>query len=424
MNLSLPTIPSLPTLPKLKRRRHGAPDSEMSRALKYIDAYWQRLERYHPEDEGTVIGLPNAFIVPSYDDRESFNYEEQYYWDSYFVAKGLMDNDHQELVEGMLENLSHLQQRFGVIPNASRMYMLGHSQPPIFTTYILDVYEHYDKDKDWLLGHMARAEDEYHKTWMNDKHPQWHLVHRGLSRYYDINVLHDLAECESGWDMTTRFERKCLDYLPVDLNALLFKYEMDFAQTAETIGDEYHAAEWRKRAETRKKTMNELMWSKSKGFYFDYNYNRGVRGGVWSLAGFFPMWAGMASDEQAERMVSNLEKFEKEGGLTTTTRPLIDMSIFGSLKTQWAYPNGWAPLHMIVVDGLKRYGYIEEAERIQRKWLKTNLDWFHKHGVFLEKYNMVSPHKHPVEGVYPSQSGFGWTNAVFKLFADDLGLTE
>jgi len=119
-----------------------------------------------------------------------------------------------------------------------------------------------------------------------------------------------------------------------------------------------------------------------------------------------------------------IEKFEKEGGLTTTTRPLIDMSIFGSLKTQWAYPNGWAPLHMIVVDGLKRYGYIEEAERIQRKWLKTNLDWFHKHGVFLEKYNMVSPHKHPVEGVYPSQSGFGWTNAVFKLFADDLGLTE
>ena len=57
-------------------------------------------------------------------------------------------------------------------------------------------------------------------------------MHKGLSRYYDINMLHDLAEAESGWDMTTRFNRRCLDYLPVDLNSLLYKYETDFTKAA------------------------------------------------------------------------------------------------------------------------------------------------------------------------------------------------
>jgi len=412
-------------LPVLKKRpRRLEPTTELGRALRYIDDYWANLERFHPEDDGTIIGLPHPFIVPSFDPKASFNYEEQYYWDSYFTSLGLLDDVHQPLIEGMLENLLHLQKRFGMIPNASRMYMMSHSQPPILTSYIFDVYDRYDKSNDWLVSHIAHAEDEYDQIWMGNKHPMWHQVHRGLSRYYDINVLHDLAECESGWDMTTRFERKCLDYLPVDLNALLFKYEMDFARTAEILGDEARARHWESKAVMRKNTMNDLMWSKARGFYFDYNYSSKSRGGVWSLAGFFPMWAGMVDDDQAERLVNNLEKFEKDGGLTTTTRPLIDMSIFGSLKTQWAYPNGWAPLHFIVVEGLKRYGYIEQADRIQHKWLTTSLDWFTKHGVFLEKYNMVSPHKHPVEGVYPSQTGFGWTNAVFKVFADDLGLTE
>jgi len=122
----------------------------------------------------------------------------------------------------------------------------------------------------------------------------------------------------------------------------------------------------------------------------------------------------MVDATQANRMVENLIKFTKKGGLTTTTRPLIDMSIFGSLKTQWAYPNGWAPLHLIVIEALERYGYHETAKDIAQRWLKTNLDWYKKHGVFAEKYNVVNPTKRPMEGMYPSQDGFGWTNAVFE----------
>ncbi len=82
--------------------------------------------------------------------------------------------------------------------------------------------------------------------------------------------------------------------------------------------------------------------------------------------------------------------------------------VSGATPTQWAYPNGWAPLHFMVVEGLKRYGYQADAWRIATKWLQTNLAWFNTHGVFLEKYNVVDPGKPPAKGLYPSQTGFGW----------------
>jgi alpha,alpha-trehalase len=65
---------------------------------------------------------------------------------------------------------------------------------------------------------------------------------------------------------------------------------------------------------------------------------------------------------------------------------------------------------------LQRYGYHQDARRIAMKWLKTNLDWFNAHGDFLEKYNVVQPNKPAAKGLYPSQIGFGWTNAIFEHF--------
>lgn len=387
-------------------------------ALAYIADYWETLKREHIEDSGTIIGLPNPYIVPASDKKARFTFEEQYYWDSYFIALGLVNTKHQKIAEGMLENLLHIYKRFHFIPNASRMYLMSRSQPPILTSFIRLIYETGKKDHQWLKDHMAVAEDEYRKVWMNDTHPLWHRVHKGLSRYYDINVLHDLAEAESGWDMTPRFERKCLDYLPIDLNSLLYKYEMDFAWGAQIYGTAKQVHAWQNSARKRKNEVDKLMWHKRKGMYFDYNYVKSQLGDVWSLAGYFPLWSGMASAEQAERLVRNIAKFEQTGGLTTTTRPLIDTSIFGSLKTQWAYPNGWSPLHWVVIEGLENYGYHDEAQRIAHKWIHTNLDWYERHGEFIEKYNVVNPRKHPVEGVYPSQSGFGWTNAVFTRLVE------
>ncbi len=401
---------------------HYLRKDDVADARHYISKYWRHLERYHPKDDQTLIGLPHKYLVPAYEEGHSFDFNEMYYWDSYFMVQGMYDKKHKKLVVGILDNLVSMQERFKIIPNASRTYLMGRSQPPFLTSFILEIYEAYKMDNKWLAQKMAVAQKEYELVWMGTAKPNERLVYEGLSRYYDINFLHDLAEAESGWDMTPRFNRKAMQYLPVDLNALLYKYETDFARTAAILDDEVSARDWHRKAAKRKKTMNELMWSSSRNFFYDYNYTKQRRGNVTSLAGFYPMWAGMVDEWQAEQLVKALKRFEQKGGLTTTDQQFnqrLPGTLPGSMPTQWAYPNGWAPLHLIVVEGLRRYGYHEDAERISQKWLRTNLDWFNAHGVFLEKYNVVSPEKPPVKGVYPSQTGFGWTNAVFERLCQE-----
>lgn len=403
-------------LPKLRGKKNGLTSEDVEAARKYIADYWPHLTRFHPKDDESLVGLPNNYLVPAYEEGHEFDFNELYYWDSYFMVQGMMDPEHKELIVGILENLLFTFERFKIIPNASRTYLMGRSQPPFLTSFILDVYKAYKMDKKWLKRAIKIAQAEYHTVWMGKTKPNARQVHEGLSRYFDINYLNDLAEAESGWDYTPRFSHKALNYLPVDLNALLYKYERDFAYAERLFGNEEEAKKWEQAAHQRQLTMNKLMWSELKGLYYDYNFAKDHRGSVSSLASYYPMWAGMVDERQAMRLAASIKKFEHKGGLATTDAPQVSNLVPGAMPTQWAYPNGWAPLHYLVVKGLQKYGYEEEARRIALKWLRTNLDWFNKHGVFLEKYNVVQPGKPPAKGSYPSQTGFGWTNAVFERF--------
>lgn len=381
-------------------------------ALVFIESYWKKLEKYSPHDDGTLVGLPRPYFVPSVNTGAGHQFEEMYYWDSYFTAQGFLGTDREHLIRGLVDNLIALQQRFRIIPNSGRTYHTAHSQPPFLSSFIMMVYQ-IEKNKRWLDQAISTAKDEYRYVWMGSTHPNWRQVFNGLSRLYDINVLDDLAELESGWDMTTRFERKALSYLPVDLNALLYKYERDFEEAAKVLGEGEEAAEWAKRSAARKNSMQKFMWDEEQGFYFDYNFMTGKRGPVYSLAGFYPMWAGMDDAETAAKIMDNLDKFEYEGGLVTTAKkPYVNTPV----PCQWAFPNGWAPLQLIAIEAMERYGYHVAAERIARKWINANLVHFEETGDFLEKYNVVDIRDEPAEGVYPTHVGFGWTNAVFVRF--------
>ncbi len=407
-------IPLLPWRPADNLR-----PQDVQAAREYIKDYWPRLTRHHAKDDESLLGLPHPYLVPAFEEGHEFDFNELYYWDSYFMVQGVLDKQHKKLVIGILEDLFSLFERFKIVPNASRTYLTSRSHPPLLTSFILDVYNTYQPGQKWLEKAISIAKAEYETVWMGTKKPNDRQVYRGLSRYYDFNYLHDIAETESGWDMTPRFKRRALNYLPVDLNSLLYKYEKDFADVARLLGRKSEAVEWDQAAHHRRLTMNNLMWSELRGLFYDYNYVKESKGNVASLAAFYPMWAGLASEKQAARLVKSLRKFEKRGGLATTDAPQVEQLVPGALPTQWAYPNGWAPLHFIVVKGLQRYGYQSDARRIAIKWLRTNLNWFNKHRVFLEKYNVAQPGKPPAKGIYPSQTGFGWTNAIFERFSQE-----
>jgi alpha,alpha-trehalase len=385
-------------------------------ALAHIEGYFQQTRRQQTTDKGSLIGLPYPYIVPSINNQH-FSFEEQYYWDSYFIARGLDIKTHETEITGMLDNLIFQFNRFGVIPNASRLYLTSRSQPPLLTSYINFVADTYNKPIEWQLDRMKIAEQEYLNVWRGTAQPHWREVYEGLSRYYDINMLHDLAEAESGWDMTPRFRRKCLDYLPIDLNSLLYKYEMDFATLYEKLGDHEKTNFWYHNANVRRETIDRLLWSKKRRFFFDYNYMSKKRSDVWSLAAYYPLWVGLVDDSRAKALVNKLKLFRHSGGLAATSR-FTNPEIFGSIHAQWAYPNAWAPLHLIITEGLEKYGYHDLAADIGLSFLQASLIWFGKHHEFLEKYNALKPNKPPANGVYPTQTGFGWTNSIINIFAN------
>lgn len=382
----------------------------VARAYAHVEGMWPILTKDQNLDDGTLIGLPYPYVVPSVEARNGFVFEEMYYWDSYFIAQGLLRSGRKELAEGMLENLIFMAKRFHIIPNASRFYFTGRSQPPLLTTYIFDIYEQCEKNIVWLSERMAVAEKEYNYVWTNNQHPNNRKVYKDLSRNYDINVLDDLAECESGWDHTTRFYGRALSFIPIDLNCMLHKYELDFARAYDLFGEPDTADVWRSKAAYRQKTINEELWSAEDGFYYDLDYQEGQMSHVKSLAAYYAMWSGVATAEQAEQLVGKLGDFLHEGGLSTTT-PSHEHE--RSIAHQWSYPNGWAPLQWMTVKGLVRYGYLDKAELAARRWLNTNIRYFEDHGVFREAYNVIDTLAGPEEGVYPPQVGFGWTNGVF-----------
>jgi alpha,alpha-trehalase len=275
-----------------------------------------------------------------------------------------------------------------------------------------------DEDtSEWLAQQLALAEAEQATVWSGTAQPHHRLVHQGLSRYFDINFLDMLASCESGWDHSTRCDDRWLSHLPVDLNSILYVRERDMAEFARVLGDEARARQWDERAAARAATMHSLFWDDAAGFFLDYDYQAGRRNPTLSLAGFYPLWAGWATPEQAERAVEvHLPRFEQRGGLVTSLTP--------QAGRQWAWPNGWAPLQWIAAEGLDRYGFHAEAQRIRARWCDACATMHARTGVLWEKYDVVDPGGEGEEGLYGHVVGFGWTNGVFVDFARKLAGEE
>src|SRR5881396_1886630 len=124
-------------------------------ARDYIHGYWEKLIRYHPKDDETLLGLPHPFLVPAHEEGHEFDFNELYYWDSYFMIQGMLDEEHKELVMGILEDFISVFNRFHIIPNGSQMYYLSRSQPPFLSSFVFDLYEAYNMDKSWLKEKMA-----------------------------------------------------------------------------------------------------------------------------------------------------------------------------------------------------------------------------------------------------------------------------
>ena len=402
--------------------------------------------------EPGLLYLPHPYVVPG------GRFNEMYGWDSYFIQVGLLRANKIELARNMVDNFLYEIENYGKILNANRSYYLTRSQPPFLTQMILAVHKR-TQDTDWLRKAMPAVEN-YYRYWTTGAH----LVEAtGLSRYYDSGVgpapevvaderdelgrthyervreyyrNHEITDYdvsdyynrdsdrltelfyradrsmrESGFDPSNRFGQfnaDILNYNPVCLNSLLYLMETQAAEIQQILGDRFASGIWLKRARVRRDRMNRLMWDEKDGIYYDYNFKTKRVRRYPFVTTFYPLWAGIASPAQAKRIVKNLNLFERPGGLQTS------ITRSGS---QWDAPFGWAPMQMIAVAGLRRYGYNTHANRISVSFLSLVLKEFNEHNVIVEKYDVERRDSQIRSGLkfgYTSNEiGFGWTNAAF-----------
>jgi alpha,alpha-trehalase len=406
-----------------------------------------------------LLYLPKPYVVPG------GRFNEMYGWDSFFISMGLLRDGYVELAQNLVDNFLYEIEQYGTILNANRTYYLTRSQPPFLTEMLLRVYER-TQDRKRLESAIPTVE-KYYRYWTSEPHL---TPETGLSRYFDLgdgaapevtasegdknghseydlvkqyfrthritdydarqyydatrDQLTDLfykgdrAMRESGFDPSNRFgpfNADIIHYNPVCLNSLLYLMETQMAEILENIGRRGDAEDWRARAKERAARINRLMWSADRGMYFDYNFVGGAVREYPFLTTFYPLWAGIASQEQAGRVARNLSLFEREGGLQTSTKHSGD---------QWDAPYGWAPLQWIAVQGLRKYGFTKEADGIATRFLAMIQSQYARHGAILEKYDVVHCRANIARGILfgyrSNEAGFGWTNAVFTSLYDGL----
>ena len=226
----------------------------------------------------------------------------------------------------------------------------------------------------------------------------------------------DRSMRESGYDISFRFGpygAGTQNFAPVCLNSLLYKTERDLEQMSGALGNDEDARKWNRLAEERKAQINKYLWDEQRGMYFDYNFVKQQRSTYEYVTVFYPLWAGLASPDQAKAVMKNLSVFEQPGGLVMSPH---------ESGGQWDYPYEWAPNQLLSIEGMRRYEFNEDADRLSYKFLSTVAENFRHDGTIREKYNAVtrSSETAVTAGYHINIVGFGWTNGVFLNLLHEL----
>jgi alpha,alpha-trehalase len=221
---------------------------------------------------------------------------------------------------------------------------------------------------------------------------------------------------ESGFDVSFRFgpfSAETHHFAPVCLNSLLYKTEKDLERMSTLLGRRKDAETWRRKAIERQRRIQKYLWDAKRGLYFDYNFMTHTLSSYEYATTLYPLWAGLASKEQANAVVKNLPMFEQPGGLA--------MSRVES-QAQWDYPYGWAPIQLLAVEGMRRYGFAADADRVTYNFLSMVIADFVADRYIREKYNVVkrTSATRIVKGYSQNVIGFGWTNGVFLELLNEL----
>ncbi|CAN0840878.1 TRE1 [Linum grandiflorum] len=419
----------------------------------------------HPERH-TLLPLPEPMVIPG------SRFLEVYYWDSYWVIRGLMASKMYDTAKSVVTNLIYLLDTYGHVLNGARSYYTNRSEPPLLSAMVSEIY---NRTEDMEFARKALpALIKEHKFWTSGKHvitiQDAQGVKYSLSRYFAMwnkarpesgtidkeaaaKLSNDGPEkqlfyrevastAESGWDFSTRWMRDTSDYttlsttsiLPVDLNTYLLKLELDITFLANVTGEETVAQGFLEASQARKQAIQSVFWNSEKGQWFDYwvkddeSSDKDSQTHTWKVSNqnqnafasnFTPFWIDLFHSDTslAEQVTESLQS----SGLVLAAGIATSLTNSGQ---QWDFPNGWPPLQHQIVEGLVKSGSKkakELAEDIAVRWINSNYTVYKKTGAMHEKLDVRACGEFGGGGEYVSQTGFGWSNGVVLAFLEEFG---
>lgn len=309
-------------------------------------------------------------------------------WDCFFDSLLTSLEDETQTSAGIHAILS-AQTDTGLVPNiaAANGITPDRSEPPVGAYVVWKIYER-RQDLDLLAWAYPRLK-KYHEWWRGDRGDgqPWRdgnrdgLLELGSDRGSTASVggrgtLQD-AKYESGMDDSPMYDDAAYDahtytmnLADVGLNSL---YTLDaecLAKIAAILGKEEDSRKFSAENERLKQFVRDKLWNDKDGIY-ENRFWDGRFSARLSPTNFYPMLAGIATPQQAERMVKEhlLNPKEFWGKYVTPTIARNDLAF----PDQFYWRGDiWGPTNYLLYEGLDRYRF----DQVAREYAQKNYDLF------------------------------------------------
>lgn len=302
------------------------------------------------------------------------------------------------------------------------------SKPPLAAWSVWKIYEA-TNDKSFVEELYTKLV-KYHEWWYlardNDKNG---IIEYGASCDPLNNTDEDIikaAAWESGMDNAVRFDidygvrilrnidekGKLLGYSinqeSVDLNSYMYAEKCYLAKLAKVIGKNEDVEKYEEESAILMNFIKDNMFDDETGFFYDIDIESKktltLRGK--GVEGFIPLWAGVASDEQANRVRNNAmdeTKFNNKVPFPTASK---DNPRYNPAK-YWRGPV-WLDQAYFALEGLKNYGFNEETRELSRKLVGNTEGSMYSDMSIRENYN-------PEDGKGLHCTNFSWSSGMLYL---------
>ena len=342
-------------------------------------------------------------------------------WDTWKQAVGTAFFN-SELAKNQVRALFAFQDSLGMIPDViyanSSENNWRDTKPPLSAWSVWKIYE-LDNDLSFVREMLPKLEN-YHHWWYKYRDNN----QNGFCEYGSCDGSLIAAKWESGMDNAIRFDDiQMLQSAPnawsmnqesVDLNAYLIAEKKFLANLYEATGNELMANAYREKAEKLSVKFAEMFWDDEYHWFFDRKLNTDSLISVKGPEGWIPMWAGIATTEQANEMLPVI--MDSACFNTFVPFPTIEAEHekFNPENGYWRGPV-WLDQFYFGIAGLNNYGFESEAQLLVQKFY-NNAEGVYTKAPLRENY-------HPLTGEGLNAKHFSWTAAHILMLLDEMNKT-